>query len=613
MSANFAYLNTRDLEFILQEWLPTEEIFNYPRFAEYYSKDDVKSILQPILKMCKEVIEPTNDDGDKNPVKFENGKVTLPKSFGPLFRQLQEQGWGTSNIDRSEDAMILPQVVFSSVWEMITAANPAFSPYIALTSGAANLIQTFASDDLKKRFLPKMMDGTWSGTMCLTEPTAGSDVGDILSRAYPTDDPRIFKIKGNKIFITGGDNDFTENIIHLYLARVEGASEGTKGISLFIVPKYWVNEDGNAGELNDVQTTGVEHKMGQAGSCTAALSFGENNECRGFLLGIDPRNNNGQGEGMAQMFQMMNGARMQTGQAARSCIANAFYNARDYAKDRIQGRALTNPKGGRVNIINHEDIKRILLMGKAHVEAIRAMMYKINFAFDVREWDPDPEKREAANDLIEVVTPLCKAYPSDEAWWLIGDAIQAYGGYGYCEEYPVAQIARDVKIYSIWEGTNFIQSLDLVGRKWTMNKGATFARFLKGIKDFYETNKASEGFQKEFENLGKALDAYAKIQKSIMSYMGQKQFAMLPLNSHRILTATSQLFCGMCILDQALIAQQKAAELGKEHFDYNFYAGKVAAARYYLRNVVPNVWAVAELVQDGDTSVLDIPVEAFDY
>jgi alkylation response protein AidB-like acyl-CoA dehydrogenase len=285
MSANFAYTNTRDLEFILQEWLPTEQIFNYPRFVDYYSKDDIKAFLNPILKMCKEVIEPTNEDGDKNPVRFENGKVILPPSFGPLFHQLQEQGWGTSNIDRSEDAVFLPQILYSAVWELIAAANPAFGPYIALTNGAANLIQTFAPDDIKQRFLPKMLDGSWAGTMCLTEPTAGSDVGDIMSKAYPTDDPRIFKIKGNKIFITGGDNDFTENIIHLYLARVEGAREGTKGISLFIVPKYWVNEDGSLGPLNDVQTTGVEHKLGQAGSCTAALAFGEENQCRGILLG----------------------------------------------------------------------------------------------------------------------------------------------------------------------------------------------------------------------------------------------------------------------------------------------------------------------------------------
>jgi alkylation response protein AidB-like acyl-CoA dehydrogenase len=461
-------------------------------------------------------------------------------------------------------------------------------------------------------FLPKMMDGTWSGTMCLTEPTAGSDVGDILSKAYPTDDPRIFKIKGNKIFITGGDNDFTENIIHLYLARIEGARPGTKGISLFVVPKYWVNEDGSL-EDNDVQTTGVEHKLGQHGSVTASLSMGENNNCRGWLLGVDPRENDGKGEGMAQMFQMMNLARMETGHAGLSCIANAFYNARDYAKERIQGRPLTNPKADRITIINHEDIRRTLLMGKAHVEAIRAMMYKVYFAFDVREHDPDPAEREKANDLIEVATPLCKAYPTDEAWWLIGEAIQAYGGYGYCEEYPVAQIARDVKIYSIWEGTNYIQSLDLIGRKWLMKKGAAFAAFIQEIRDFYEANKNTAGLEKEFANLGRALDAYTEIQMAIGGYFGNNQISMMPVFSRRILTATSQLFAGYCILDQALLADKKAQEVGSDHYDYPFYTGKVAAARYYLRNVVPNVWAVAEIVKDGDTSVLDIDLQAFDY
>ncbi|HQA51033.1 MAG TPA: acyl-CoA dehydrogenase family protein, partial [Syntrophomonadaceae bacterium] len=243
MAGNFAYLNTRDLEFIIQEWLPTEKVFNYDRYKEYYSKDDVKTFLAPVLKMAKEVIEPTNDDGDKNPARLVDGKAVLPKSFGPLYKMIQSEGWGTSNIDRSEGALVMPHILQAAVNELITAANPVFYTYIMLANGAGDLIQTFADEDLKEMFLPKMMDGTWAGTMCLTEPSAGSDVGDILSKAYPTDDPRIFKIKGNKIFITGGDNDFTENIIHLFLARVEGARPGTSGISLFIVPKYWVNAD----------------------------------------------------------------------------------------------------------------------------------------------------------------------------------------------------------------------------------------------------------------------------------------------------------------------------------------------------------------------------------
>jgi len=608
---NFAYLNTRDLEFIIQEWLPTERVFGYDQFKDYYSKDDVKAFLAPMLKMAKEVVEPTNDDGEKNPVKFENGKVTLPKSFGPLYHKLQEEGWGTSNIDRSEDAMVMPHILQAAVWEMLCAANPVFYPYILLTSGACDLIQSFGSDYLKAKFMPKMMDGTWSGTMCLTEPSAGSDVGDILSKAYPTDEPGIYKIKGNKIFITGGDNDFTENVIHLYLARVEGAKAGTGGISLFIVPKYWVDDDGNLSD-NDVILTGAEHKLGQHASVTAALAFGDSDGCRGYLLGKNPLENEGRGEGMAQMFQMMNLARMETGHMAHCCIANAFYNARDYAKDRIQGRPFTNPRGNRVPIIQHEDIKRTLLMGKAHMEATRAMLMKALYYFDVRHHDPDPEVRTYANAYVEMVTPLCKAYPSDEGWWLCGEAIQAYGGYGYCEEYPVAQIARDIKIYSIWEGTNFIQSLDLVGRKMSMAKGAVFANFVKEMKDFYAANKDNAELAKSFAKFGKALEAYDAIIKCLLDWKSSNP-SMIPTYSRRVLTASSQLHAAHLLLDQALLAQKKAAELGADHFDYNFYIGKVASAKWYCLNQLPQVNFIAEVIVEGDTSVLDVPVEVFDY
>jgi len=611
MASNFAVNSIRDFEFIIQEWLPTEEVFNYSQFADYYSKDDIKSVLEPVLKMCKTIIEPTNTENETHPATFANGKVTTPPSFGPLFHKLQEEGWGTSNIDNSPDAMVLPEMLNAAVWELICAANPTFMPYVLLTSGAAGLIQSFGDDKLKAMFLPKMMNGTWSGTMCLTEPGAGSDVGDILSKAYPTDDPRIYKIKGNKIFITGGNNDFTENIIHLYLARVEGAKSGTSGISLFVVPKLWVNEDGSF-EDNDFVNTGIEHKLGQHGSVTASLSAGENGNCRGWLLGIDPRENEGKGEGMAQMFQMMNMARMETGHMALSCIINAFANARDNAKERVQGRLLTNPKAGRVAIINHENTKRTLMMGKAHIEAIRAMMYRVYLAFDQRHRDPDPEVRKTANDLIEIATPLCKAYPSDEGWWLIGEAIQSYGGYGYCEEYPVSQIARDMKIYSIWEGTNYIQSMDLVGRKMNMKGGSVYGAWVQEMVDFYEANKGNEGLSKEFANLGKALDAYKDMLKALAGY-AKTNMSVIPLYSHRVLTATSQLYCGRQILDQAILADKKAKEVGPDHFDYKFYTGKVATAKYYVRNVVPNVWAVAEIVIDGDTSAIDVPVEVFEY
>lgn len=610
MAFNWAY-NTRDFKFILQEWLPTERVFAYERFRDYYSKDDIDMIIDPVFKIAKDMIAPTNDNGEAHPARFENGQVILPDSFASIFHYIQENGFGSSNIDEQAEG-VLPEVVYAAIQEMLASANPSWAPYIALTTGSAGLIQTFGDEDLKKTFLPKMFSGEWSGTMCLTEPSAGSDVGDILTKAYPTEKPRVFKIKGSKQFITGIEHTMCSNIVNLVLARVEGARPGTKGISLFVVPKYWINEDGSL-EDNDIQALGLEHKMGMKGSATTAVTFGENNGCRGWLLGIDPGENDGKGEGMAQMFQMMNGARAQTGHVAQSIMANAYFNAAQYAKERVQGRPLTNPKGDRVTIINHEDVKKMLLHAKAHAEAMRGMIFQTYLYFDVRSHDPDEAERLKASDRIDVLTPLIKAYCSDEAWPIIGDCIQVYGGYGYCEDYPVAQSARDVKVLSIWEGTNYIQSMDLIGRKWTQKKGTSFAAWLQDIRDFINSNKNTSSLEREFANLERALNSYMEIQMTMGGYFGNKQYGMMPLYAHRILTATAQLYCGMVILSQALVAQRKLQEINADHFDYGFYVGKVAAARYYLMNIVPNVWAVAEIVKTGDTSVLDVPVEAFEY
>ncbi len=610
MSSVYSYSN-RDFKFILKEWLPTEEIFAYPKFDGYYSKDDIDMLLDQVLKMANDVIAPTADVCEDFGVKFENGVVTCAPVFRTLFKYMQENGWGTSNIDETAEGT-MPEILLLNINEMVQAANPAQLSSIGLTTGAARLIQTWGTQDLKDMFLPKMFDGTWSGTMCLTEATAGSDVGDILSKAYPTDNPRIWNIKGSKQFITCGDGDFADNIIHLYLARCEGGAPGTKGISLFVVPKYWVNEDGTL-EDNDVVTTAIEHKMGLHGQPTAALAMGDNNKCRGWLLG-NPPDETGAAQGMAQMFVMMNEERQGTGMMATCVAANAYWNAKNYTKERIQGRLMSNPRGPRTEIIKHDDVKRMLMLNKATIEACRAMLNKIYFYLDMKHHDPDPDRKKMASDRIEVLTPVCKAYPSDEAWGLIAESIQAYGGYGFCEDYPGAQSARDVKIYSIWEGTNFIQAQDLVGRKWTMRKGQVFADFLQEIVDFVAAKKGLvPEFDKEFANLEKAIGAYREMMMAIAGYMAAGNLGAFQVFARRILTATGQLYGGYCLLDQALIAKKRMDELGKDHYDYNFYYGKFLSTKYYLRNVVPNVWAIAEIVKDGDTSVSDAPIEIFEY
>ncbi|NPV89257.1 MAG: acyl-CoA dehydrogenase [Firmicutes bacterium] len=610
MSYRYAY-NTRDIKFILKEWLPVDEVLAFDRYKNYYSKEDLDPIVDQVRKVAEEVIAPTAEDGETIGVRFEDGKVYIPPSFHKAHRFLQDQGWGASNFDIAGEGC-LPFTVFGLLWEIMSGANAALMPYVGNAGAVASVIHHYASDELKKKFLPNLLNGTWGGTMCLTEPSAGSDVGDMLSKAYPTDQPGLYKIKGQKIFITVGDRDDVENIIHLFLARIDGAAKGTKGLSLFIMPKYWINEDGTVVD-NDVQSAGIEHKMGLKGQATVQLVVGENDGCRAYLIG-NPPDENGVGQGIMQMFNMMNEARLDTGRLATAVASNAYWNAKDYGKERVQGRLLTNPKSGRVTINKHEDVKRMYLLNKATTEACRALLAKCYYYEDVREFAPDKERRKWAQSKLDVLTPLCKAYPSDEAWGLIAESLQSYGGYGYCEDYPAANAARDCKIWSIWEGTNFIQAMDLIGRKWTQGKGVPFGMTLKEIEDFIGANKGSlEGMDKEIGHLEKALAAYRGIQMMAAGYAQSGKIGLMAVFARRILTATAQLYCGYLLLDQAVIAKKKMAELGEGHYDYNFYLGKVISARYYLNNAVPNVWHVADLVKIGDTSVIEAPDEIFEY
>jgi alkylation response protein AidB-like acyl-CoA dehydrogenase len=475
-----------------------------------------------------------------------------------------------------------------------------------LCGGIASVIKAFGSPEQIALYTPKMFEGIWEGTMCLTEPGGGSDVGDMTTKAYPTDNPLIYKVKGTKCFITGGDHDLTENIIHLVLARADGAAPGTKGLSLFIVPKVWVKEDGNLGESNDVSTVGIEHKMGIKGSSTAVLSFGEEGQCRGILLGSPP-DEKGVGQGMTQMFKMINGSRLDTGHSALAVATVAYNNAVHYAKERIQGRPIHNPKGSRVPIIQHEDVRRMLLTQKATLEAMRAMIFKGFYYLDLIEFGDDPADISAAKRSIEVITPLIKAYCSDQGWLMITEAIQVFAGYGFTEEYPVARQARDVKIYSIWEGTNFIQSMDLVGRKWSLDKGSVFKEWLMEMATFVQANQNHKTFAREFEVLGKALLAYQELMGTVLGYF-KENIRLVPLYSTRILRITAELYGGCLLMQQALVAQEKL-DLGNS--DKDFYAGKVFSAKFYILNIVPDVAATVRIIKEADTSAIDIPEEAF--
>jgi alkylation response protein AidB-like acyl-CoA dehydrogenase len=604
MASNFLY-STRDHKFIIKEWLDGGKILGLKRFRDVFSMEDVDGILDQSLRVCKDVVAPTNDDGDTIRAVFKDGNVTVPPSFHNAFKYVADNGWGASNKDKDGEGS-MPSLLYGAVHEYMIAANPAFVAYLGLPGGVGSIIKQFGSKEQIDFFTPKMFEAVWGGTMCITEPGGGSDVGDMSSKAYPTENPLIYKIKGTKCFITCGDHDITENIIHLVLARIDGAVSGTKGLSLFIVPKIWVNEDGSLGERNDVSTVGIEHKMGLQGSATAVLNFGEEDSCRGYLLG-KPLDEKGAGEGMAQMFKMINGSRVDTGHCALSVATVAYNNAVAYAKDRVQGRPIDNPRGSRVPLIQHEDIRRMLLTQKATLEAMRAMIFKGYYYLDLIAFGDDPEDVKQAKRMIELITPLIKAYSSDQAWLMITEAIQVHGGYGYTEEYPIARQARDVKIYSIWEGTNFIQSLDLVFRKWGLEKGSVFKELLQEIVDFAKTNSENAEFTREFTMLSQAVKTYSEVMVTVFGYM-KENIRLVPLYSTRILRITAELYCAFLLMQQALVAQEKLSEgIG----EVDFYKGKISSAQFYLRNIVPDVMATARIIQDYDTSAMEIPEGAF--
>lgn len=606
-ATNFLY-DTRDIKFILKEWLDLDKLLSFEPYRDYYSKDDVDAFVDVVYKMCRDQIAPVNEDCDKIGAQFIDGKVIIPESIKAAYHTVTSAGFGPQFADREVEGH-LPRCMSAPLSEMIIAASAALFTYWSATDGAIGVIQEFGTPEIKERFIPKMYTGEWAGTMNLTEPAAGSEVGNTITKAFPTDKPGIYKIKGTKIFITSADNDIAENFIHLVLARVEGARAGTAGLSLFIVPKIWINEDGSLGDSNDVTTVGIEHKLGLKGSATCTMSYGENDACYGIIFG-DPPGEDGKGQGMSQMFKMMNEERLVTGLMALGTSAEAYYNALAYARERVQGTKITDPKGPRVRIVEHEDVRRMLLRQKSCIEAMRALITKTFYYMDLSNDSPDPEERAFADGRFQLSNPLCKAYVSDMAWPLIAEAIQIYGGYGFTEEYPCAQLARDCKIFSIWEGTNYIQSIDLVSRKFTMGKGKLLVNLLQDIHSFIDENKNKAEFKREFSMLAEALADYQAILGLLSEYSAQGKVSMGPLFSTRILHATAMIYCATLIMDQGLLAASKLDELGEDHFDANFYKGKVASARFYVLNVLPDIFSIRKAFAAGDTTAIDICEEA---
>jgi len=605
---NYLY-QTRDIKFQIKEWLPMNDLLSLDAYKDYYGLDDFDAILDVNYKVCRDVICPANKDADDPGMKYVGGNeraVVSPDSFKTVYNTVMDAELGPQFGNRGEGK--IPLTWYAPILEMQSGASPALVMFWCLTQGATTVIQKFCSQKHQDMFLPKMFSGEWSGTMCLTEPGAGSEVGAVQTKAFPTDTPGLWKIKGQKCFITSGDHDMAENIIHLVLAKCPGAKEGTAGISLFLVPKFWVNEDGSMGAWNDVTSVGIEHKMGLHGSSTLTLAFGENDNCYGWMVG-DEDPVDGRGRGMAQMFQYMNEERLNTGLFSLGALGSAYYAALDYAKVRVQGKKSTDPKGPSVRIIEHEDVRRMLLLQKSVMEAIRALIYQTYYYVDLSHDAPTPEERKYADDMFMINNPLCKAYASDMAWLMTAEAIQCHGGYGFMEEYAPASLARDCKIYSLWEGTNFIQSQDFTGRKFTMKDGVPFKKWLKEIEDFIISQKTPE-FAAEFAMMEEAFAAFKSIIDMNAAWQSNDR-QMKQLFATRTMHAAARIYCGKLMLSQGLLAAKRLAELGDDHFDANFYKGKIASVKFYIMNVVPEVFGYYRVMKAGDSSAIDMAEEQF--
>ena len=601
---NYYKANLRDLSFLLFEQFKLDELLGKEPYANW-GKDEVVAVLEEAYGWAQKHMGPINASGDAEGCRLENGQVRVPAGFKETWKALFEAGWRTLAIEEKHGGQAGPFTLAMMVEEFMCGSNTSFNMYPALTQGAADVIIAFGTQKEIDTYVPNMFNGKWAGTMCLTEPQAGSDVGSATTTAVKQADGQ-YKIKGTKIFISGGDQDMTENIIHMVLARTPDAPPGTKGLSLFIVPK--VRPDGTS---NDVITSGIEHKMGIKASATAQLTFGENDGCLGELIGEV------ENKGMSQMFHLMNYARIGVGLQGLALASSAYLNALEYAKDRKQGSSIKQWKDAtapRVAIIEHPDVKRMLLDMKSRVEGIRALAVKLTMHIDranALTKSGDTAGAEYHNGQVDLLVPLLKAYASDQAFSICATAIQVYGGAGYLKDWPVEQYARDSKIFSIYEGTNHIQAMDLVGRKLPQAGGANLQAFLGDIAAFVGKHSDHPSLGAGVKQLAAAQEALAGSSMKLLMWFQSGQMEMVPLYANRFLEMMSETCVAWLLLEGAVIAEEAKKKLAKEHVDFAFYTGKTHAALYYARSVLPGVEMRAKQMAVEDKSPIDIPDDAF--
>ncbi len=601
MSATQFTVDLRDIRFVLFEQIRiSEQLSGFERYAAF-DKDIYETMVDEAAKLCTEVIAPLNKNSDREGCHFDGqGNVTTPKGFKEAWNTIAEGGWFGVSAPESFGGTGLPQTLSVYFMELMCGACSSLFMYIGLARAASNLLMHYAPESHRQLVVGKMVSGQWGGTMCLTEAGAGSAVGDNRCKATPTDRPGVYLLEGEKIFISGGDHDLAENIIHLVLARTPGAPSGTRGLSIFMVPKFKFDEQGNLGERNGAFVVGIEEKMGLHGNSTCTIALGANGPCEGILLGRE-------GEGMPIMFHMMNEARIGVGVQALGGAASAYMNALSYAKERVQGTSLANMADAdaeRVTIVNHPDVRRMLMLQKVYVETMRSFLYTTALRLDRVEANADAEEAKYLLGLVELMVPICKSHCTDVGFEVCRLAIQTYGGYGYIGEYPVEQTMRDNKIYSIYEGTNGIQAMDLLGRKMRKGGGVLFMNWLGEANAEIERCRAAGLLPEVVTALDKAKDNLAGTAMHLggLGMAGRLDAAMLQATP--FLTQFGTVVLGLHALWQARVAHEVLAS-GQANGDEAFYKGKLANATFYAHNVLPQAVALGKSIQSGDESCMD--------
>ena len=587
----------RDLTFVLNEVLEIDRYSNQPGFADVTS-ELVGQILEEGAKFAEEVIAPLNRVGDQEGCKWEDGKVTGPTGWKEAYQSMVAAGWPGLSSDPEYGGQGMPSIVGMAFGQMTAAASAAFSMYPGLTHGCYEALHANGSDEQKKTYLPRLATGEWGGTMNLTEPQCGTDLGLIRTKAVPNGDGS-YSITGQKIWISSGEHDFTDNIIHLVLARIEGAPAGIKGISLFVVPKFFVAQDGGVGERNEgVGCAGLEHKMGIHGNATSVMAY---DGAKGWLVGQENK-------GMAAMFVMMNEARLGTGLQGLSIGTAAYQAAAEFAKDRLQGRSLTGPKnpdGPADPIIVHPDVRRMLMEARAFVEGGQAFILWTALQADLQRSD-DEATATRARDYMGLITPVLKAYLTDKGFHAASLAMQVHGGSGYTEHFPASQYLRDARITMIYEGANGIQALDLVGRKLPANGGRAIMTWFGEIDAFTAEHGANETVKPFVDGLA---DAKKKLQEATMWLM--QNGMQNPDNAGAASTDYLHIF-GLTALAyvwaQMAIAAQKAIDAGSTD---PFYAHKLATGRYFVERILPDAGAHLAKLKSGAEVLMALPAEAF--